>query len=288
MNRLDRCRQLAGKCLAFAVAVGAFALFLAACQAAAPAVPAPATGAAGAPPVISVTVTGHGITMPLEIPAGPVTFAYQLSALAPDLPEFSRLNTGVTLDKLLAAMQENSLAAMPMISLLGRSRTAVDNRITYDLKPGDYVGMLYGERGAPPFTVTFAVSSTVPPATPPTATVNVKLTDFRIDMPDTIPAGKQTWEIDNQGKQWHELAIIKLHEGVTVNDVFKQMQAADAGQALPFDMMAAWTPMGFGQRAWVTWDLPAGKYTVLCFLPDLNGDKAPHATKGEVHDLIVK
>ena len=34
-------------------------------------------------------------------------------------------------------------------------------------------------------------------------------------------------------------------------------------------------------------DLAPGEYTVLCFLPDLNGDFSPHLTHGMVASLTV-
>jgi hypothetical protein len=46
--------------------------------------------------------------------------------------------------------------------------------------------------------------------------------------------------------------------------------------------------MGAGERAWVTWDLPAGEYTVICFLPDLAGDMSSHAEHGMVRMLVVE
>jgi len=104
-----------------------------------------------------------------------------------------------------------------------------------------------------------------------------------------IAAGPQTWMIENTGGQWHEMAIVKLGEDMTVDDLLAMMQSEDAMSGPPpFEWVAGLWPMGAGQRAWVNWDLPAGEYTVICFVPDINGDMAPHAAHGMVRTLVVK
>ena len=50
----------------------------------------------------------------------------------------------------------------------------------------------------------------------------------------------------------------------------------------PFEDIAFWAPNSPGETGYVTWDLPAGEYTVICFLPDLAGDFSAHAAHGMV------
>lgn len=282
---------------ALSAALGLTVLALAACQpvqntgAAPTTVPAEAITEAGADApadgaAVTVSISAAGIDMPAEVPSGIVTFVYQLAEDAPGLPEFARLNEGVTTEQLMTAMQEDQMAALSLVTFLGNSDTAVDNRITFDLPPGEYVGILGGEEGAP-MTAVFTAGEPSG-AAEPQANVTAELADFAFILPDEIAAGPQTWQIENTGGQWHELLILKLEEGTNVDDLLEMMAAEEQAGPPPFEWVAGLWPMGAGQRAWVTWDLPAGEYTVICFVPDLAGDMAPHAAHGMVRTLIVK
>jgi hypothetical protein len=115
--------------------------------------------------------------------------------------------------------------------------------------------------------------------------------DFSFAMPDKIATGPQVWQIENAGEQWHEMPILKLNEGVTIDDVLAMMAESGPGGPEgppPFEIVAFWSPMGAGEKAWVTWDLPPGEYTVICFLPDLAGDMSPHVAHGMVRTLVVE
>lgn len=289
------------KKFALAAGLGLTVLGLAACQpvqnsgSIATAVPvattaeatAEATSEAADTSIVTVNLSAAGIDMPAEIPSGIVTFAYQMAEDAPGLPEFARLNEGVTTDQLMEAMQQDYMVALPLVTFIGNSDTAVDGQMTFDLPAGNYVGILSTEEGAP-LTATFTAGEPSG-AAEPEADVSAQLADFAFILPDEIAAGPQTWMIENTGGQWHEMAIVKLGEDMTVDDLLAMMQSEDAMSGPPpFEWVAGLWPMGAGQRAWVNWDLPAGEYTVICFVPDINGDMAPHAAHGMVRTLVVK
>lgn len=289
------------KKFAISAALGVAVLGLVACQpvqnsgAAATAVPVAAssdapTEAGAASPLdgatVPVNISAAGIDMPAAIPSGIVTFAYQLAEDAPGLPEFARLNDGVTTDQLMTAMQEDQMAALALITQIGNSDTTVDGQVTYDLPPGDYVGMLFPEEGEP--LLTNFTAGEPSGATEPAASVTAQLADFAFLLPDEIAAGPQTWLVENTGAQWHEMLVLKLEPGTDVDALLASMASEEQAGPPPFEWLAGMWPIGAGQRAWVTWDLPAGEYTVICFLPDMAGDMAPHAAHGMVRTLVVK
>ena len=283
------------KKLALSAALGLTVLSLVACQPVQTATPAAATTEATAEAVnaaaadgatVTVNISAAGIDMPAEIPSGIVTFAYELAADAPGLPEFSRLNDGVTMDQVMEAMQADPMAALALVTQIGNSDTTVDSQVTYDLPAGEYVGLLFPENGAP-LTATFTAGEPSG-AAEPQAAVTAQLADFAFILPDEIPAGPQTWLVENTGGQWHEMLVIKPQEGVSVDDLLAMVAAEEQSGPPPFEWVAGVWPIGAGQRAWMTWDLPAGEYTVICFLPDMAGDMAPHAAHGMVRTLIVK
>jgi hypothetical protein len=235
---------------------------------------------------VTVNLSAAGIDMPAEIPSGIVTFVYELAADAPGLPEFARLNDGVTVDQVMEAMQADPMAALALVTQIGNSDTTVDSRVTYELQAGEYVGLLFPENGAP-LTTTF-IAGAPSGAVAPEAAVTAQLADFAFILPDEIAAGPQTWLVENTGAQWHEMLVIKPQEGVSVDDLLATLAAEEQSGPPPFEWVAGVWPIGAGQRAWVTWDLAPGEYTVICFLPDMAGDMAPHAAHGMVRTLIVK
>lgn len=243
-------------------------------------------------PVVTLTVNADGMSMPATVPAGIVAFQVNNDG-GPEgvAPEFARLNAGVTLEQLNAAMAgPDEMAALALVTLLGTPSTSADGRVIHDLTEGDYVAVLFGPDG-PPLMTSFTVGGASSDATAPAADVTAQLVDFNFVLPDTIAAGPHVWQIENTGEQWHEMSIVKLNEGTTIEDVMKMMaEAGPQGPSgkPPFQDVAYFSPMGAGERAWVKWDLPAGEYTVLCFLPDMKGDMSPHATHGMVRTLVVK
>ncbi len=250
---------------------------------------APAAEAAAAEiPVVTLSVTDAGLQAPAEMPSGVV--AVRVEGGDPEnAPMLARLNAGATMEQLGEALaQPDPMAALPLVSLLGGA-ASVDGQVIYDLTPGDYVAVFFAPDGPP--LATPIVAGEPSGATAPTPDISVSLVDFNFAMPDKIAAGPQVWQIENAGNQWHEMPILKLNEGVTVDDVMAMMAESGPGGPEgppPFEMVAFWSPMGAGEKAWVTWDLPPGEYTVLCFLPDIAGDMSPHVAHGMVRTLTVE
>ncbi len=240
--------------------------------------------AGGDIPVITVTLGDDGLGVPADTPSGVV--AIDQSA-APDA-FIARLNDGVTTEQLteaLASAQEDPTAALALLSLLGGASNTTDGHLIVDLKPGPYAVVNFGETGPQIATFTAGEPSG---ATAPTPDVTVDLVDFNFAIPAEISAGPKVWQINNKGQQWHEMAIVKLSEGATVDDVLAMLASGEETDGPPpFEDVAFWLPNSPGETGYVTWDLPAGEYTVLCFLPDLTSDFSPHAAHGMVAQLTV-
>ena len=241
-------------------------------------------------PVVTLSVTEAGLEAPAEMPSGVV--AVKVEGGNPEnMPELARLNEGVTMEQLTDALsQPDPMAALPLVSLLGSTSASVDGQVIYDLQPGAYVAVLFMPDGPP--QVVPVTAGAPSGAVAPTAGVSVQLVDFSFAMPDKIAAGPQVWQIENAGQQWHEMGIVQLNEGATVDDVLAWVESAGPGgppaSPPPFEEGAFWAPMGAGETAWVTFDLAPGEYTVICFLPDLAGDMSAHAAHGMVRTLVVE
>lgn len=265
----------------------------AACTPAAPPTPTPVPI-----PEVAVEASDTALTVPAEMPAGLVAVMVKNSGQAPHSPFFARLNEGVTMDAFMQTLQtdESGTAAIAQVTLLGGAQVApgASQRMVFDLQPGSHIALDFGEgggSGGPPQVTGFEVKAGGEGAAPaePAATVNAELKDFQFTLPDQIKAGAQTWKIENTGGQWHEMGIFKLNEGVTVDDLMAMMMSGEPPEGPPpYEQMAFWAPMSAGQHAWLDVDLPAGTYTVLCFLPDFaSTPPVSHLEHGMVRTLTV-
>lgn len=234
-------------------------------------------------PEIVIEATDTGLMVPEEVPSGVV--AFKQVGESDGLP--ARLNDGVTLDQLNEALtQPDPFAVLSLVSLLGGASNTTDDRMITELQPGQHVVISFSENGPPavyPFTAGEASG-----ATAPTADVTADLVDFNFAIPANIETGPKVWQIGNKGGQWHEMAIVKLNEGVTTDDILAMMSAEEPAEGPPpYEEIAFWSPNSPGETGYVTWDLPAGEYTVICFLPDIAGDMTAHAAHGMVSNLTV-
>lgn len=242
----------------------------------------------GGIPEVAVEKTADGVSMASEVPSGIV--ALKIDPELEGLP--GRLNDGVTMDDLNAALTnpEDPFAALAMVTLLGAGSNTTDGRTIYDLEPGQYAYVDMPEN-APPSAVSFTAGD-ASGATAPEAEVTVNLVDFNFAIPAEIESGPQVWQINNQGEQWHEMAVMKMNEGVSMDDVMALIMSEESQDGPPpleqlGELVAFWAPSGPGETAWVTWDLEPGNYTVLCFLPDITGDFSPHLAHGMFAELTV-
>ena len=234
-------------------------------------------------PEVVVEMGEAGPSIAAEVPSGVV--AFNLSAAPGGL--LARLNEGVTLEQLNEGLsQPDPTAAVSLVSLLGGASNTTDGKLIVDLKAGQHVLVNFPEDG-PPTAVPFTAGEPSG-ATLPAADVTVDLVDFNFAIPAEIAAGPKVWQISNKGQQWHEMAIVKLNEDATIDDVLTMLQSEEEPSGPPpFEDVAFWSPNSPGETGYVTWDLPAGEYTVICFLPDLAGDMSSHAAHGMVADLTV-
>lgn len=238
---------------------------------------------AGDIPEVTLEMADGTLSVPADVPSGVVAFDM---AAAPDaIP--ARLNDNVTLDQLNEAlMQPDPFAALGLVSLLGGASNTTDGRLIVDLKPGQHVVVNFPDDGPP--SVSPFNAGEPSGATAPTPDITVDLVDFNFALPAEIETGPKVWQINNKGGQWHEMAILQMEEGMSVDDLLASLESEESSDGPPpIDAIAFWSPNGPGETGWVTWDLPPGEYTVICFLPDIAGDMSSHAAHGMVSQLTV-
>jgi hypothetical protein len=250
--------------------------------------PIPSMAEADTTPII-IEITGAGLTIPAELPAGVVTITYKNSSDGPAEPSLGWLQAGRTFTEFEQAMQTDDFPAiLEMAVPLGGPQLAPgeSEQITYALKAGDMLVVNFPVEAPPQIATTRAQERGQTIVAPVTA-IKAELADFSFTIPDEMPAGAQMWQIRNVGEQWHHLLVLKLNEGATIADVLALTEEAPEGP-LPFEEVAFYGDMGAGTTAWVTLDLPAGAYYVVCLMPNTQEEAmTPHLAHGMIRSLLV-
>ncbi len=264
-------------------------------------------------PTLTIEVSEDGIVVPEEVPAGPTLIEMINSAGttsedgSPILPEITRLRDDATVDDLLEVLPlaNTDPGAILALSQFYGIQIVPGGRMILDLQPGEHAAVTFEET---PQAGAFTVTENDTPAEL-TADVQVELVDFAFSMPDEIPAGPQLWEIANNGSQWHEVVVMELGEGMTIDDVLAMLAsesphaeevaegeetaaegeeaAAEGEEEGSFMPAYGYVSISEGMRAFVEVDLAPGTYAVICLLPDILGDMSPHFAHGMVHTLTV-
>lgn len=165
--------------------------------------------------------------------------------------------------------------------------------VVINLDPGTYVllcgipdatGRPHAMRGmVRPLRVVEA-GSPAAPATSGDTTVSLK--DFFFSLNKPLTTGARILHVKNDGKQAHELVLIRLAQGASTQDFIADYRPG--GAANPAGMEAGGvTGIDPGREAYVHLNVEPGRYGLMCFLADpVTG--IPHFTRGMVMDLDVR
>jgi hypothetical protein len=116
--------------------------------------------------------------------------------------------------------------------------------------------------------------------------------DFAYEgIPDTVPAGVLALTFDNQGEELHEIALVRINDGVTQS--LQELVALPEEEAMS---MVAFAGAGFaepGEADTVLLTLEPGRYGAVCFIPegtthDTEGSGPPHAALGMLAEFTVE
>ena len=249
--------------------------------------------AVAAPAEVHITARDFAFDAPATIPSGWTTLV--LHNEGPNLHHlmFVRLTEGKTLSDLEAAIE-----ALPPGELMPPSwavpmggpnppDAGAQTRAIIDVEPGDYAlvcivdtpdhiphmkkGMVRG------ITVVPAQGAPVPE---PTADMTVNLVDFAFAPDAPFTAGHHVLKVVNDGTQPHEIEVVRLGEGKTMDDLARWGQTFEGD--LPGSSLGGIAPIAPGQTAYVPMELTPGDYAVLCFVPDPTHGNVPHLAQGMV------
>lgn len=234
-------------------------------------------------PEVTVEITDDAIKTPAAMPAGfvAVTFVDRRTAPKDGVPIIARLQEGVSMAE---AMAESDPTAPPKATFLGGQV----GRTIFHLEAGEYFIQWASEDEQSPTPAAFSVQGSANGALAPKANLQLNLIDFNFVLPETVPSGKQLWQLTNQGKTEHHALILKLNDGVS-DDEFTTwlMQPEPAGP--PAALVVHGAPLAPGVTSWPEIDLAPGVYYVVCFLPDFSQNPPlPHVAHGMLRRFTVQ
>lgn len=255
--------------------------------------------AAAAPAAVTVTATDYAFDVPAELAAGLVTFTMRNEGAEIHHAQLVRVNEGGSLDAALAALGEEDLETAfehgSVAGGVGIVAPGASAASTVDLEPGEYAficGIPSEDDGVPHFAKgmvsTFTVTGEAPaPAPAEVATVGeVTLHDFAFGLPDDLDG---TVAVTNAGEQPHEMLLMQLGEGVTLEDAVASLEGPPPADgpppAIPAGGMQALMPGATGYLDLAT--LAPGTYGLVCFVPDPETGQ-PHLELGMVAEIQVE
>lgn len=261
-------------------------------------VPALAQGGMDHPmPAVQVSGSDYAFAGPASLSTGWTTFEFSNSGQEAHHLQLVRLPAGMTQESFLAGLQENegaTLAKVDMVGGVGMLLPGQKAQATVNLdQPGTYLELCFvpDEKGVPHLALgmvrAFQVKAGTTSAKPPKADLTVKLMDFGIELPEgvTIKAGPQVWQVDNAGPEEHELTIMRLAPGKTMADVAAYLQKPEG--PMPVLPAGGAQGVGKGRSSFISLNLEAGDYVLLCAIPSPANHGAPHAALGMIRPLTV-
>lgn len=262
------------------------AAILSACASLAPAVQ---------PAQLTIVAKDFAYELPAQIDAGLTTITLKNEGAEPHHAQFARVNDDVSNEQIMAALQQGPDAALPLVTLPGGPAVippGQSTEVTIDLTPGRYIvlclvpshdGVPHAAKGM--VSMAEVVERGGRAAAAPQADLTVTLHDFSFDLPEQIKAGQQVWKVVNQGPQPHEIALIKLADGKTMDDVMAWM--GDPMGPPPFADAGGMQGLSAGSTGYFHVDLTPGAYVALCHIPDPHTGKA-HEELGMVKPFVVQ
>ncbi len=266
-------------------------LLLAACAA-----PEESTDVAtAAPQAITFTATDFAFAGPDTVTPGMTTITMVNNGGQEHHIILGKLAEGRTMADLMAAFQANPNAEPDFLTWVGGAGSAMpgsSSSATQELTAGTYVLICFIPDATDHVTPHLAkgmirelvVAGEASTAPAPTAVGDIVLTDFAFEVP-AITAGTHTLRVVNNGPQTHEVTLVRLNDGATMEQYMAAL-APGATAPPPGVPMGGSGALSTGRTNWLTATFAPGTYLLVCFVPDV-ADGAPHVMKGMVLPITI-
>jgi hypothetical protein len=254
---------------------------------------APAPAARTAPNMVSFTATEYSFEGPDSIPAGLTMIHLTDSGKELHHVQLIKLEQGKTFADLQAATKAPGPPPAWAIPYGGVNPPAPGETTAAIevLEPGNYAVVCFVEGAdhvphlakgmARALTVTASPNANM---TEPNADVTLTLNDYSFTLSKPLAAGKQMIKVENAASQPHEVVLVQLAPGKTMQDLgnwVMDMKGPPPGK--PIGGIPAFMK---GKNAFFEANLTPGDYGMICFVGDAKDNK-PHFTHGMVQQFKV-
>jgi uncharacterized cupredoxin-like copper-binding protein len=119
-----------------------------------------------------------------------------------------------------------------------------------------------------------------------THSIAVKGLDYSFESPETLETGYQTLTFTNAGKDFHHLQLVRLNDGVTLEQFQAALQKSELAAMPLVEFVGGVGGIAPGQTAIATVHLDKpGTYLELCLIPNAEG--VPHLALGMIKPFEV-
>ncbi len=242
------------------------------------------------PAKVNLVADDYSFDSPATISGGVVEFSYTNRGKEPHFAGLARVAPGKSFEDVKAVMTAPTSAVPPAgpppfedFAGIPTADPGAGGKMTLNLPAGKYAffclipspdGVSHAAKGMmKELSVSEGTAGSLPKSD-----VTVVAKDFVFDRVPVAKAGDNIVRLRNEGQQLHEINLVELIPGKTVDDVV----AWNSRPSGPPPMRSlAGAAIGPGDEATATMNLRAGRtYAFICAILDVRGDFAPHLTKG--------
>ena len=264
------------------------------------------------PTVVPLSSANYTFHAPDTVDAGWTTFQFANNGDDIHYAHIVQLDSERTVQELLEAYAEairTSAARPKWIRRFGGPGGAApggSSAVTQNLEPGSYVWICPVEdtAGHPHFakgeSKAFVVRAATNPAgqaAPPVASAVIRLMDFSFTVDSQLTAGRHMIRVENAGPEPHDLVMLKLAPGETLEQVRsflnpeRARRPGEAGQPLPplksLELLAGGIAViAPGMHVFFQTDLTPGEYVLVCMTTAPDG--RAHIEHGMIQQIRIQ
>jgi hypothetical protein len=266
-------------------------------------------------PDLAITAVDNAFEMPATIEAGWTHVILDNQGMMEHHAMFLRPNEGATIEDVQAALEQGDFDALfATATSAGGPNVGPGHQasVAMNLEVGQYllICAVPNEEGIPHFALgmqaVLEVTEGAGEGTAPEADATVNLVEMAFDgLPTETTAGTHVWEVADTGTQLHEMVILQLAEGVTIEQaiqIFSEPPPSPVASPVvdqtlaspvagpppgpPFEAIGGVAPLSPGQTNYAVLELAAGDYLAICFVPDAETG-LPHFAMGMIAGFTV-
>jgi uncharacterized cupredoxin-like copper-binding protein len=163
---------------------------------------------------------------------------------------------------------------------------------TVNLTEGDYVLICWipDKNGVPHVALGMQKALSVRGGKPvrvsqPKPSITITQVDYQFILSQRVESGLRTIEVVNHGTQPHEVVVVRLATGATIQDAIASFEPGTSGPPRG-ELVSGVTAIKKGARTYFTGEFEPGKYGLICFVPDMVTGR-PHFLQGMTTEFTV-